>query len=253
MGNIKKDIEELNIGLIEVANKEIDNIKLQKELNQSFEKKGLNQRMVKCIFSGTKLITDMNDMEKITFADTCHRYFKSDKYDVSNYYSDSKLAEWINYINVKEKINVIHCEDFRRINSYEYHGDFTFKEVYEYMKNILWVYYPATQRSSKYREVNNTTMIREVNINKKSVNEICNLILERKFEATEIILNCMLVKGKKPQISFEKKYKEIGDITIKPNYDIKNDNYTIVTILDGYHRILGICKAVEYHYEKTGE
>lgn len=253
MGNIKKDIEELNIGLIEVANKEIDNIKLQKELNQSFEKKGLNQRMVKCIFSGTKLITDMNDMEKITFADTCHRYFKSDKYDISNYYSDSKLAEWINYINVKEKINVIHCEDFRRINSYEYHGDFTFKEVYEYMKNILWVYYPATQRSSKYREVNNTTMIREVNINKKSVNEICNLILEGKFEATEIILNCMLVKGKKPQISFEKKYKEIGDITIKPNYDIKNDNYTIVTILDGYHRILGICKAVEYHYEKTGE
>ena len=250
--NIKKDIEELNVFLSKIIEKEVDNFKLQKELNKSFGKKGLNQRMVKCLFSGTKVVADMNDIEKMTFADTCHKALKDDNLNIVKYYSDMKVVEWSNYINISETIDEIYGEDFRKINSYEYHGDFTYKQVYDYMKNLLWLYYPSTQRSSKYREVNNT-MIREINVNKKAVNEISNLILDGKFESTEIILNCMILKGKTPQIKFDKMYKEIGDITIKPNYDLDNDNYTICTILDGYHRIIGICKAVEIHNEKTGE
>ena len=250
--NIKKDIEELNVFLSKIIEKEVDNFKLQKELNKSFGKKGLNQRMVKCLFSGTKVIADMSDIEKMTFADTCHKSLKDDNLNIVKYYSDMKVVEWSNYINISETIDEIYGEDFRKINSYEYHGDFPYKQVYDYMKNLLWLYYPSTQRSSKYREVNNT-MIREINVNKKAVNEISNLILDGKFESTEIILNCMILKGKTPQIKFDKMYKEIGDIIIKPNYDIDNDNYTICTILDGYHRIIGICKAVEIHNEKTGE
>lgn len=250
--NIKKDIEELNVFLSKIIEKEVDNFKLQKELNKSFGKKGLNQRMVKCLFSGTKVVADMNEIEKMTFADTCHKALKDDNLNIVKYYSDMKVVEWSNYINISETIDEIYGEDFRRINSYEYHGDFTYKQVYDYMKNLLWLYYPSTQRSSKYREVNNT-MIREINVNKKAVNEISNLILDGKFESTEIILNCMILKGKTPQIKFDKMYKEIGDIIIKPNYDLDNDNYTICTILDGYHRIIGICKAVEIHNEKTGE
>ena len=42
--NIKKDIEELNVFLSKIIEKEVDNFKLQKELNKSFGKKGLNQR-----------------------------------------------------------------------------------------------------------------------------------------------------------------------------------------------------------------
>ena len=63
--NIKKDIEELNVFLSKIIEKEVDNFKLQKELNKSFGKKGLNQRMVKCLFSGTKVIADMSDIEKM--------------------------------------------------------------------------------------------------------------------------------------------------------------------------------------------
>ena len=253
MNNIFRDIEELNIYLNEAIERNISNIKFQKELNKAFEKKNLNPKMVKCLFAGTKLVSDMNDMEKMTFANTCYEVLGGGRYNIKYYFSGTKQAEWLSYVNAAEKINDIYCEDFKRINSYEYHGDFTYEQVYKYMKNILWVYYPATQRSSKYREVNEKTIIREVNVNKKSVNEISNLILEGKFEATEIILNCMMVKGKTPKFIFEKKYKEIGDITIKPDYDIDSENYTIVTILDGYHRILGICKAVEQYYEETGE
>lgn len=249
---IKKDIEELNILLSKIIDNEVDNFKLQKEINKKFLEKGLNPNLVKCLFSGTKLVADMDDIEKMTFADACYKILKNTNCNIAYYFSDNKIIEWGNYINVSEKINEICCEDFRRIDSYEYHGDFTYEQVYKYMKNILWVYYPSTQRSSKYKE-STGTVVREVNVNKKSVREIADLILKGKFESTEIILNCMLFKGKTPQIFFDKKYKEIGDITIKPNYDIDNDNYTICTILDGYHRILGICKAVELHYEKTGE
>lgn len=251
--NIKKDMEELDILIGKILDKEIDNFKLQKDLNKDFWEKGLNQRLVKCLFSGTKVISDMNDIEKMTFADTCYKILKNEQFNILQYYSYNKVAEWNNYISVSEKIDEIYCEDFRRINSYEYHGDFTYEQVYKYMKNILWLYYPSTQRSSKYKEKNSDSIIREINVNKKSVNEISNLILDDKFEPTEIILNCMLFKGKTPQLKFDKRYKEIGDITIRPNYDVDNDNYTICTILDGYHRILGICKAVEIHQEKTGQ
>ena len=250
---VKKDIEELDILLNKVVDKEVNNFKLQKEINKGFLEKGLNPNIVKCLFSGTKLVSDMNDMEKMTFADCCYKNLNNKNFDIGNYYSDNKIVEWGNYMSVSEKISEIYCEDFRRIDSYEYHGDFTYEQVYKYMKNILWLYYPSTQRSSKYKETSSNTVVREINVNKKSVNEISELILKGKFEATEIILNCMLFKGKTPQIMFEKKYKEIGDLTIKPNYDIHNDNYTICTILDGYHRVIGICKAVEIHYEKTGE
>lgn len=253
MNKFLGDLEELEIALTNVVNNNIENVKFQKILNQSFERKNLNKRMVKCLFSGTKIVSDMNDMEKITFADACYRYFENKKYDAANYFSSTKLAEWLNYVDISEKIDNVVCEDFKRINSYEYHGGFTYKQVYEYMKNILWLYYPSTQRSSRYRETTNGTMIREININKKAVNEIASLILDGKFEATEIILNCMLIKEKTPKFIFEKKYKEIGDITIKPNYDINSEDYTIITILDGYHRILGICKAVEMYLENTGQ
>lgn len=249
---IKRDIEELNILLSKIIDDEVDNFKLQKEINKRFLEKGLNPNLVKCLFSGTKLVVDMDDIEKMTFSDACYKFLKNKNCNIVYYFSDNKIIEWGNYINVSEKINEIYCEDFRRIDSYEYHGDFTYEQVYKYMKNILWVYYPSTQRSSKYKE-STGTIVREVNVNKKSVSEIANLILKGKFESTEIILNCMLFKGKTPQISFDKKYKEIGDIIIRPNYNIDNDNYTICTILDGYHRILGICKAVEMHYEETGE
>jgi hypothetical protein len=251
--NIKRGMDELDIALNNILEEGIDDYNLQKHINKAFSKKDLNLKMVKCLFGKTKVISDMNDIEKMTFADACFKYLKDEHYDIKKYYSDIKIAEWSNYISVNERNDEIFCEDFRRVNSYEYYGTFTYEQVYKNMKDLLWLYYPSTQRSAKYTEKSSGNIIREVNVNKKSVVEIANLILEGKFETTEIILNCMLFKGKTPQFKFEKRYKEIGDITIKPNYDTENPQYTLCTILDGYHRVLGICKAVEMHYEKTGQ
>ncbi|MBC5629476.1 hypothetical protein H8S20_11305 [Clostridium sp. NSJ-6] len=250
---IKKDVQELNILLSKIIDNEVDNFKLQKEINKSFCEKGLNPKFVKYLFSGTKVVSDMRDIEKMTFADACYKSLNDDKFNIYRYYSDNKITEWANYVNPSEKINEIYCEDFRRINLHEYHGDFTYEQVYKYMKNKLWLYPHSTQRSAECSEIADNSIIREININNKAVNEISEIILNGKFEPTEIIINCMLFKGKTPQVTFEKRYKEIGDLIIKPNYDLNSENYTICTILDGYHRILGIGKAVELHYEKTGE
>lgn len=222
-------IEDLNNDLSLMIDREIDNFKLQKELNKAFAEKGLNTRMVKCLFSGTKLVTDMNDIEKITFSNICFKYFKQEKYNIKKYFSDNQLLEWNNYMNVEEKINEIVCREFRRINHYEYHGDFSYKEVYEYMKNILWLYYPATQRSSKYKTVGEDSHIRQINVNKKAVDEISGLILDNKFESTEIILNCMLFKGKNPKYEWHPVYKNhIGNLIIKPCYDIDDEPIQIL-------------------------
>ena len=248
----KYPIEDLDFKLGKIIKNEVNNHKFQKEVNKCFANKGLMQRAVKSLFSDTKLPQDLSVMEKMTLANACYDYFKDTHFQLDKYYSNQQIAEWVSYVNTQEVIDNIVLEDFRMINPYEYHGDISFKQIYEYMQNVLFIYYPSTQRSAKYRR-KNQAYVREVNINQSAVDEICNLILEGRFEATEIILNCMAFKGKMPKFTFEKKYKNIGEITIKPNYDINSKYYTVCTILDGYHRILGICAAVQKHLDTTGE
>lgn len=248
----KYTIEDLDFKLGKVIKNEINNHKFQREVNKSFASKGLMQRVVKCLFSNTKLPQDLNTMEKMTFTNACYEYFNDVQFKIDRYYSCQQIAEWSAYMNTQEVIDDITLEDFRMINGFEYHGDISFEQIYKYMQNVLLIYYPSTQRSAKYKR-RSDVYVREININQSAVNEICNLILEDRFEATEIILNCMAFKGKVPKFTFEKKYKNIGDITIKPNYDINSKHYTVCTILDGYHRILGICAAVQKHLDATGE
>lgn len=248
----KYSIEDLDFQLGKLIRSEMSNQKFQKEVNKNFINKSLTQRIVKCLFSDTILPQDLDVIEKMTLANSCYEYFKNPKFKLDRYYSDQQIAEWNSYVNNKESIDTILFEDFREINQYEYHGDITFKQIYDYMQNILFIYYPSTQRSSKYKR-KSEAYVRDININQEAVTEIRELILENRFEATEIILNCMAFKGRIPRFTFEKKYKNIGEIIIKPNYDINSKYYTVCTILDGYHRILGICAAVEKYYNEKGE
>lgn len=248
----KYPIEDLDFYLGKLIREQGDNHKFQKEVNKQFVNKGLTQKIVKCLFSDTKLPQDLNIMEKMTLANACYEHFKNAKFKLNRYYSNQLIAEWTSYVNTREEIDVITLEDFRMINAFEYHGDISFRQIYEYMQNVLLIYYSSTQRSAKYRR-KSEAYVRDINISQKAVNEIRDLILENRFEATEIILNCMAFKGKTPKFAFEKKYKNIGDITIKPNYDVNSKYYTICTILDGYHRIIGICAAVQKYLDETGE
>ena len=241
--------KELDIRIDETIKKNIDNRKLQQDINTEFAKKGLDQRIAKCLFNRTKLVGDISKMEKMTLANCMHSFLNDNRFNLKKYYEHKDIVEWMNYREVEERVEVITCEKFRMVDEYEYHGDLTFEQIYTYMKNSLFLYYPETQRSGVYSNKRQKGCVREVNINRKAVNEIADLILKDEFETTEIILNCMQFEGHESKFKFIPKFENIGDIIIKPNYDLDDFYYTICTILDGYHRILGICKAYEKKLE----
>lgn len=261
---------------------------LWREINNEFRRKGLDLRSLQLLLDDDKkTASDLTDYELIAFSKIAYDKLKWKELNPKRYFGDLALVNYENYFRTEKIIDIIKLGNFKKINEFEYRGQVSYKQVYDYMINNLFIYDHDAQRSPKYREVGSkngkSQKIKVVNINEKSVEDIANAILENKFEDTEIVLNCEMIKGKKQQFDFDefdlynnlisklsevfkkstddikdiigKQLKDInqGNITIKPNYDINDTNTTWVSVTDGYHRCKAIVLALTRHYEKTGE
>lgn len=115
-----------------------------------------------------------------------------------------------------------------------------------YKKKYEFRYIASRDERGKKRET--------INLDNNKIKSICDAVLANKFEDSEIILNCEVVKGKKPKYKFIQKYQNIlGDIIIEPNYNRDDEDFTVVSIIDGYHRCKGIIMALIKNYEKEGK
>lgn len=252
MGDLDKEIEQ-------VLNEEANNTELLRELNEEFVKKRLNLKTISTLFDETKVVDDLDDMEKIAFAEACQRVFKKEgrewanKFITKKYFSPQKLIDYETYMNIDPVINEVHFKNCIKIDDFNYRTVMTGKQVYDYMNNMLILYNKATQRASKLKKVGDK-FTRTISLNKKAVREIADAVLDGTFEETEIILNLRMIKGKKQQFEFKESAIEgIGDITIIPEYDRDSDYMSFLEIVDGYHRVSGIKMAMEQYYQKTGK
>lgn len=253
--NAIKPIGELNIKLQELIIKEINNKDFRKNILETYTKKGLNLNTVACLLNETKLVTDLDDIEKIALANATYETFKRDKLNPASYFSGKDLAKYETYMNVEEKTNEIHIDEVQRIDDFNYRTTVRYKDVYEWFKNMLILYNKETQRATTLKKLgNNGIWVRQQTVDNKAVKEITKAMLEGTFEESEIILNVRLIENKTPNFIFDAKYKNIGEVVIKPNYiDINDPEYTVVEILDGYHRILAIQSAMEEYKNKNDE
>lgn len=256
---VMKPMSDLDKEIQQVLNEEANNIELLRELNEEFAKKGFNLKTISTLFNETKTVDELNDMERIAFAEACQRIFKKEGREWANsfitkkYFSQQTLIEYETYMNVKPIINEVHFKNCIKIDDYNYRTIMTGKQVYDYMNNMLILYNKATQRASKLKKVGDK-FTRTISLNKRAVREIADAVLDGTFEETEIILNLRMIKGKKQQFEFKESVIEgIGDITIIPEYDRDSDYMSFLEIVDGYHRISGVKMAMEQYYQKTGK
>lgn len=254
-------IEFLQVEIDSIINDKLFKGELWKLVNKEFEKKGLDYRSLQLLLnSDMKTASSLTEYELIAVAKSAYKVLEREELNPKRYFSDLKLVDYDNYrnINVEEKLKQIHFKNFKFINNTDAKGEAPYKELYDYLNNSLLIYDHDSQRSPKFRKIGSkdgkTKKLKIINLDMNAVTSICDSILEGKFEDSEIILNCEIIKGKKQKYKPLYKYEKIlGDIIIEPDYDNNSDSTTWVSIIDGYHRCMGIMMALNKHYEKEGK
>jgi hypothetical protein len=139
------------------------------------------------------------------------------------------------------------------IDDFNYIGRVTYEEITLCMNNVLWRYNPKTQRASTSKKLGTgDNFIREIDVNWNHVHDIAELILEKKFEDNQIIINILLTGDNNPDYDFLPEVKDnLGRLVVRPNYDPESEKFTVMNILDGYHRILGAREAFIRYQDKN--
>lgn len=252
--------DDLMVEINEVIEQKVFQSQLWRDINIEFESKGLDVKSLQLLLDDDKkTASDLTDYELIAFAKIAYRKLKKDKFNPLNYFGETTLINYENNIlNTKvEKVDKLILKDFRKIDEFNYRGQISYKDLYDYFNNNLIIYDHNAQRSPKYREVGSkngkSRKLKIVNLNMDTVEDISKSILSEVFEDSEIILNCEMLENKEQKFRFDAKYKDIfGDILIETNYDMQSDKTTWVTIPDGYHRCRGIILAMNKYYAKEG-
>ena len=232
---------------------------LLREVNQEFERKGLNSKTIQLLLNEQMNIVNLSEYELIAICKISYNKLNWKDLNPKLYFSEVSLAKYENKVKVEETgTNVVELTNFLKVDRFNYRGQIEYKDIYKHLNNFNFFYDHEAQRSPKYRTVGSKngrgSKLRVENLNSKAIEDIANAILEKKFEDSEIILNCEIIDGKDAMFKFIPKYEDVlGDIVIKINYDMESDNTTWISITDGFHRCKAIVLAVSKHLKETGE
>lgn len=259
INDLKKHIN--NIILNEFTNKD-----LIRAITIEFSSKGLNQEKVGGLFNQVVSVDDIDNMELVAFAEASNKFFddykkknndveksnklKYKKVDIAKYVGEGILIGYKKKKqNGKPPLKTINIKQVLKINPYTFLGRISYGDLVDYIHEGLIRYNKETQRQPTLRKLGTKGgYVRDITLNMKSVKEIANLMYDGKFDENEIIFNIRLSNDKSnPKYKFHNLYEQIfGYLLITPNTFVQEDSedFTIVEILDGYHRIKGAEMAV---------
>lgn len=170
-----------------------------------------------------------------------YKYAKEEIINPDKYFTEFETSEFdkfkmINNSKISYKNKTLDLSDTTQIMDDQWTTTLTFEQISEMFDLGLIKYNPDTQRDMKNKEVKGH-LIQKININKKSVKEIEQLLLKNLFVSNTITLN--IRKTSEEEISYNKNNK-----TIK----IKGD----IDIIDGFHRALAIFGAIKQNKSLKG-
>lgn len=203
---------------------------------QEFTKKNLNVIKINKIFSLEISLDELSIEELVAITKCTYNYTRDKSFNPQNNFDKNILANYESYINVEDNLKEIVLNNIIKIDDYNYIGRISFEQVYNYINNGLIIYNKKSQRAGKLRKIGKTGgYIRDISLNMDSIKDMSNLMSKGKFEENEIILGVTIGESEEdPDIRFIPKVDNYGTLIIKPNYDT---NSTVVSALDGYHRI----------------
>lgn len=197
-------------------------------------------------------ISDLEINEQIAIAKGLYNY-GLEKFKPSNYFNINELGAYETYIDINENNDMeLIFENVKEYNDYYYCCTYWKpSEQYRARKNRLVRYNFATQRQANIRKTAYGTIRREINLNRKSVNGIKEMIKAGEyFPPDTLTLNILLLEEKNANVHYNKEKEELR---IKINYDIDATDYTVVDFTDGWHRDTAIYELYNegFDVEKT--
>lgn len=197
-------------------------------------------------------ISDLETNEQIAIAKGLYNY-GLEKFKPSNYFNINELGAYETYIDINENNDMeLIFENVKEYNDYYYCCTYWKpSEQYRARKNRLVRYNFATQRQANIRKTAYGTIRREINLNRKSVNGIKEMIKAGEyFPPDTLTLNILLLEEKNANVHYNKEKEELR---IKIKYDIDATDYTVVDFTDGWHRDTAIYELYNegFDVEKT--
>lgn len=239
-----KPMDELYEILKQIIDDECDNRNFKEYLRNKFVSKQLNGGTPNLILGENIPLPDCEDVDLICFAEGCKEYFNLEALELSSYFGVDALSRYRTYINPEEQLTVIEVDNVIRDkkNPNRFIAGFVPLEKFPmWEKHKLTRYNFDTQRDPIYKKLSNGRAIRRRNIDEQSVNDIDNSMYNDEFQPNMVTYNILICPGKKPNYNYDEKTLKL---TIKPNLNYDDDDFTVVDIVDGQHRITGASRAV---------
>jgi hypothetical protein len=239
-----------------IIQKEYKNKKLIRNLNKEFSEKGLNEEIPTGLFEQTLQYETLTQEERIAFVKGAYEILEWEALKPQKVFSETQLVDYKVYMNADPNKNLreMILDGMTEIDELNYTGRVEYYKCDLYISNVIWKYNPKTQRASISKKIGTKDgYAREIDVNWDHVHEIADLILKGKFEDNQILINVLLTGDNNPDKHFYAKIDNYGQLVVKTHYDIEAENFTVMHILDGYHRILGAREAARRYRDKYGK
>ena len=247
MENLKKLKELIDMTLV----KEVSNIRLLTTLNQEFSSRGLRISIPSLLFQNNLESDNLKQNEMIAFIMGCYHFFKEDdKYNPTRFFTPKELTEYRMLEPQKEIFdNNVVFKQVRKINDHEYTWYANAEQLATLLNNGKIIYYKDIQRATKTVTLPNGEKIEKTNVNKKGLHTLKERFLKENIQTTSISFTVLLFDDKSPYSSFDVKYEDTGDLTIKLEEDMTKEDFCILAINDGFHRLTSIVDAWEENHD----
>lgn len=264
---IKAPIEDLVTAIIEISKKEKDNMSLRQDMNKALSKKGLDIKLATLIFN-EEINIEENSLDDVELICLCKAIYKNKNYEMElfnpqRYFYDSQLAQYDLFQSVEEEPmeNVI-FENCIKLDEFNYLAVKDSASFSKMRRDRMIQYYSAIQRCPKITRLSNGTIRIRQNFNKKGLADLIKRFSKKDIAPTAIAFIVLERPNKEAKIKFipyntqrseesnkieeikkEELPQTIGDLIIKPNFDLNDENCTELICGDGWHRFTAICDA----------
>lgn len=248
-----KEIEDL---IRVTVNDNILNKKLIKATKDEFIKKGFNINVPNLLWSAAIDPEQLTKFELMAISKSILKILKDDRFKLKNNFTVGDIEDYNNLINKEKTLNSIFLKNVTQIDEKNYHCIITAEELYNIKINGLVGYYRKYQRAGIEYKTPTGRVIEKMGINKAGVLDMENRFLEKlkkksdrekpDIKPTSIAFTVLLDELTDLQnFIFEKVYENIGNLYIKPDYDVENETGIKITCSDGMHRYVAITNAFE--------
>lgn len=210
--------------------------KVKDKVGEYFVAKGMFEAEALNIFAQRTPLETLSTLILCIFTDSLHQTLGDEynKINPSKFFSELEIKTAEEYMVIKKdrKKYPIIFENIKQLNTNQWYTDLTAQQISKLYAKRVVTYNPETQRQLK-TTTQKKNIITKIDVNKTSVQEIKQYLLEGKFFSNFITFN-ILENGEEEL--------DIVDGNLKVNAGE-------ISIIDGFHRSLAIIDAIQENPE----